>query len=82
MTKKIIPLLALLVAIICVSCGKEKNCRCSVTSTDKYATVTSSEVIINVDGNLKCKNITSVGDEWMSRDGYTSSDNQVSCDEL
>ncbi|MBR1516939.1 MAG: hypothetical protein IJ620_02185 [Bacteroidales bacterium] len=77
--KNVIFLLAA-VALMAAGCSKDTNCRCQVTDVDEHKTVMSSEVVINVDGSVKCENITIVGDEWMAREGFNSSRNTVKCE--
>lgn len=61
--------------------GKDKICRCQVTGTNEYETVTSTYVMMDVDGTVECADITMVGDEWLGRSRFEMSQIFVSCSE-
>ena len=84
MTKHKIGLLVVVLALaaLCGACNKERSCRCTVTKHDYHQTISSTNntVIIKADG-IKCEDITSIGDEWIARDGFEHTTNSVSCSE-
>ncbi len=68
MTKKLLPLAALVSLALC-SCGKERQCKCMTTDVPDDGILK----VLVVDHSLKCESITEMGFEQkvVTEDGQT-----------
>ena len=71
-----------MVVLVC-ACGKDKRCRCEATVIDEHRTISTENTTLyfDVDGSVKCEDITTAGDQWFSQGGFDQSENTISCTE-